>query len=194
MATSKALWDQEYSAGRWDFLAGLPQQSKSGLIAAWLREAGALDDVLDVGCGEGLLHAYLTPYGMSAYTGVDISEVAIARARERLGDVPLHIAPLEDFAPAAGAAHSAIIFNEVLVFVDDPAAEIARYAKALRPGGVVVVSNYAPYDRPDSGALPLIEAISVHLNGPGYTLLDAVTLKSNKKGSTFELLMARVAG
>lgn len=44
--------------------------------------------VVELGCGSGLLARHLMALGADSYLGVDISQVAIARARERLATHP----------------------------------------------------------------------------------------------------------
>lgn len=63
------------------------------LIARFKREAAALirqaapRTILDLGCGEGYMIEALLQAGVDAeFTGVDLSERAIAEARARLGD------------------------------------------------------------------------------------------------------------
>ncbi len=177
-------WDEEYDAGSLDFLRGLKQQARSGMIAAWLKQTDALAHVLDVGCGEGLVWDFLKPYGMARYTGVDVSAKALALAKVGPED-RLVTAALEEFK-AEGETYSAIIFNEVLYFAADPAGEVRRYLDYLSPGGVIVVSMYAP-DRADSGAHKHIDAVWAETDGPGYRVIDDVTIRGGVKTTTFKM-------
>ncbi|MEM9206447.1 MAG: class I SAM-dependent methyltransferase [Pseudomonadota bacterium] len=186
----EAHWDAEYVDGRWDFLDGLKEQARSGILAAWLMQSGSLDHVLDVGCGEGLLHRFLQPYGMKRYSGVDVSGEALKRARARLGkEVTLHQATLEDFEAPSDERYSAIVFNEVLYFPEDPAAEVARYASMLSPGGMVAVSMYAP-KRPESGAHRKIDATDKAMQAEPLERLDALKLESQMKTATWWLFLS----
>lgn len=188
-ATLKAHWDDEYDAGRWMFLRGLKEQARSGIIAAWLKQADALDSVLDVGCGECLLFPFLKPYGMRRYTGVDVSPKALGAAPVGAGD-RLVEATLEDFDPVA-ETFSAVVFNEVLYFPKDPARQVRRYRAFLRPGGVMAVSMYAP-NRPDSGAHKAIAAVWAETDGGAYSILDDLTIRGEVKNVTWKLrLVAR---
>ncbi|MCB1490791.1 MAG: class I SAM-dependent methyltransferase [Rhodobiaceae bacterium] len=183
-------WDAEYEAGRWDFLRGLKQLSRSGLIAAWLKEAGALGHVLDVGCGEALLHPFLKPYGMARYTGVDVSPKALDLARARTGpDDTLVEATLEGFE-AGDTRYSAVVFNEVLYFPRDPAGELRRYRAFLAPGGVIAISMYAP-NRPESGAHKAIAAVWAETDGDGWTVLDDLTIHGEIKDVTWKLRLVQ---
>ncbi|MEM6667265.1 MAG: class I SAM-dependent methyltransferase [Pseudomonadota bacterium] len=189
--TEKERWDREYAAGRWDFLAGLRQQAKSGIIAAWLRQATAMDHVLDVGCGEGLLHPFLVPYGLGAYEGVDISPVALEKARARIGDVALHEFALEDFPVPETPTYSAILFNEVFHFPQHPDEEIRRYKPSLKTGGVIIVSMYQP-DKPQSSAHRRIKAIWDETDGPAYEVLDDLNIRGEAQGVTFRMRLVQV--
>jgi SAM-dependent methyltransferase len=95
---------------------------------------------LDLACGEGQNGIWLAGLGWDV-TGVDFSEVAIAKARARAQrdgvDAVFVCADLRDYEPGAGA------FDLVLVlYLHIPADErrgvLARAAAALSPGGTFV--------------------------------------------------------
>jgi SAM-dependent methyltransferase len=101
--------------------------------------------VLDVGCGQGpygeLLGA-LAARGAIAYTGIDPDAAHIARLRARWPWATLR-------AEAAEALDPSERFDHVLVLrswnhLADPARAAALFARALRPGGaLLVVDNVA---------------------------------------------------
>ncbi len=76
-ATTAAGWDEEYEAGRWAFLRSLPESGRYGIIGMWLSLTGSMDDVLDIGCGEGLLYERLQPMGVKRYVGMDLSPASL---------------------------------------------------------------------------------------------------------------------
>ena len=82
------------------------------------------------------------------YWGVDISDVAISKARENLAesgknstfDYHLEVSQIQDFRPSR--KFDIIVFNEVLYYLsmDQVAAAIRRYTEFLSPGGVILIS------------------------------------------------------
>jgi len=95
--------------------------------------------VLDVGCGEGVLLSRLPDFAYSKYVGIDVSETAIAAARELAkGPRNLLVTDCDGYTPEEQL--DVIVFNEVLYCLRDPLAVVQRYTRSLRAGGVVLVS------------------------------------------------------
>jgi len=94
--------DEAYRAGAYDFVETLTMAPRLGAMAAYVRHLGARR-VLDLGCGTGLLLAYLDP--AIAYVGLDISPTAIESARSRFRDRPqasFHTGAFRDWKPPEG--------------------------------------------------------------------------------------------
>ena len=115
------------------------------LVAAAARVRG---DVLDVGCGEGLLLARLAPVSRSV-TGIDPDPAAVARARARhIPGAELHVAGLEGF-DAGGRRFDLVTVVATLHHVPlEPA--LTRLRDLVRPGGelriVGLTRNGSPVD------------------------------------------------
>jgi SAM-dependent methyltransferase len=91
---------------------------------------------LDVGCGRGDLAAALVARGWSV-TGVEPSADACAVARSRGVDArqgTLTEVPLEP------AAYDVAVFQHSLEHMADPVADLRRTAKALTPGGLLLIT------------------------------------------------------
>ncbi|VVJ19153.1 SAM-dependent methyltransferase [Amycolatopsis camponoti] len=94
------------------------------------------EDVLDVGCGTGESTREAAQAGATAL-GVDVSEQAIAKARE-LGGASFEVADVQTFElPAAG--FDVVLSRFGAMFFADPPAAFANLARALRPGGRLVL-------------------------------------------------------
>jgi trans-aconitate methyltransferase len=183
-------WDEEYRAGRWSFLRDLPESGRYGIIGMWLSLTETLDSVLDLGCGEGLLYERLQPMGIRRYVGVDLAPAALNIANVDPDLASLRAGDLHTFTPQEGETFSAIVFNEVLHFSDDPAAAVARYVPFLAPGGVIAVSMYSP-KRLESGANRLISRLWEATDGPEWDVLDDYRLTSDKKSVTWRLRLVK---
>ena len=111
------------------------------------RLAPTATSLLDLGCAGATLALCLGPE-FKTYSGVDISDVAISKAREHLAadkghlatKYNLEVAQVQDFQPSR--QFDVIVFNEVLYYLslDQVAAVIRRYSHFLSPGGLILVS------------------------------------------------------
>jgi ubiquinone/menaquinone biosynthesis C-methylase UbiE len=97
---------------------------------------GPGEDVLDVGCGTGESTREAAKAGATAL-GVDVSEQAIAKARE-LGGASFEVADVQTH-PFPAAAFDVVLSRFGAMFFADPPAAFANLARALRPGGRLVL-------------------------------------------------------
>jgi SAM-dependent methyltransferase len=110
-------------------------------IVAFVHSLGDAERALDVGCGDGRLTAELSALKLCA---VDVSPVALERARSRLGgeadlletdpDGPL---PLED------SRFDLVLCAETLEHVRDVQLLLSEIRRVLRPGGTLAVTTPA---------------------------------------------------
>ncbi|WP_405990268.1 class I SAM-dependent methyltransferase [Streptomyces sp. NBC_00986] len=94
---------------------------------------------LDAACGTGRHTAHLHRLGHRV-TGVDASPEMLARARERLPDVDLRQADLRQL-PLPDDAVDTVVCALALTHVPDLAVVLAEFARVLRPGGHLVISD-----------------------------------------------------
>jgi cyclopropane fatty-acyl-phospholipid synthase-like methyltransferase len=145
-ADAAARWDGRYATQGWVF-GTAPNDSL-------VEHAGCFrpgDRVLCVADGEGRNSTWLAERGCRV-TGFDVSEVGLAKARALAAQhgvqVDLHRASVDDWrwAPEAGEPGWDAI---VAVFVQfatpvQRAAMFEGFARALRPGGVLLLVGYGP--------------------------------------------------
>jgi 2-polyprenyl-3-methyl-5-hydroxy-6-metoxy-1,4-benzoquinol methylase len=142
MAQGRTLLDSQYAAAEWDYLRSLPETPRFGVVAAYCHRLAAGRSVLEVGCGEGILLDHLNRSCVASYTGVDISSVAIDRARALSDDRTTFVcAPAEKYVPEG--THQVIVFTEVMEYFDDPLAVVQRYEQFLADDGRVIISMFA---------------------------------------------------
>lgn len=121
--------------------------------------------LLDIGCGAGAstlaFAAAVGPRG--TVTGIDISEPLLALARARAEDAGadnvtfLHADAAHH--PFAATEADQVVSRFGLMFFADPVAAFRNIAAALRPGGTLVFTAWAPADRNPWFALPLAAAV-----------------------------------
>ena len=102
---------------------------------------GAGRDVLECGCGTGLLLERMARFARAA-KGIDLSPGMLAKARERGLDVregSVTELPFDD------ASFDVTCSFKVLAHVPEIGRALAEMARVTRPGGVVLAEFYNPY-------------------------------------------------
>lgn len=107
--------------------------------------------ILEIGCGKGEFLAEAQWAGFDVH-GLEYSSDAVAAANTRLGEQRVQVGqvgatPLED------AAYDAIVFFDVLEHVRDPMDFMRRIGRALKPGGLVMLTT------------PAVDTLSARLMG-----------------------------
>jgi ArsR family transcriptional regulator len=137
-------------AGEWDKIRALHVAEKE--VEAAMDEAlgpGPFSLLVDLGTGTGRMLELFAPrasralgfdlsHDMLTYARMKLERAGLAHAQARHGD--LYNVPLPD-----GSA-DAILLHQVLHFLDDPAGAIAEAARLLKPGGKLLVVDFAPHE------------------------------------------------
>jgi ubiquinone/menaquinone biosynthesis C-methylase UbiE len=135
------------AAGEWDRL----RAELFGRRADLLGLLGLLDEswtLGDLGCGTGQITHSLAPF-VRRVVAVDSSPEMLSAARARLaglGNVETREGELESLPIADGELDAAVAFL-VLHYVAEPGEALAQAARALRPGGRLLVVDMMPHDR-----------------------------------------------
>ncbi len=107
-----------------------------------------LDAVLDVGTGTGRMLELVAPQASRAL-GIDQSPSMLSVARDRLDRAGLRNVQLRQgdmFAlPVERNAFDLAILHQVLHYLDDPSRALREVARTLRPGGRLLVVDFAPH-------------------------------------------------
>lgn len=101
---------------------------------------------LEVGCAEGLFTERLAPLAKEL-VALDISPVALERARRRCPGVRFEEADLRRWSPASGSRFETIVLGDVLYYLDKPLVQdefrelFGRVASWLEPGGTLLLAH-----------------------------------------------------
>lgn len=138
-ASQATRWDQEYASGGWHWLKGLSEAPHNYVIAAYANRLKPDATILDVGCGEGVLHAILRTQGYERYTGIDLSPTAIENAAA-LADERTEFLVGDVRALQTERRFDVIILNEVLYYFPDPEVGLEELGRLLLGEGIFIVS------------------------------------------------------
>ena len=164
------VFDRDYAAGRWDLLFADEETPRNRTVADLIAGVAPQPAVLDIGCGSGRLAQLLTPLRPVRYVGVDLSRVALQRARALgLGGCEFVCSDFETWYPTE--RFNIVIFNESIGYARDPAATVSRFFGCLRvPSGFVVSyhrsGNHTAIWRRIAGVAETIREVVVR-NDPG---------------------------
>ena len=138
-------------AGMWDSIRSLhvPESAVEEAIEQALG-GRILGRLVDIGTGTGRMIELLGPKATAAI-GIDRSSEMLRLARVKLdragiADAALRQADMYALPLADGSADSAIL-HQVLHYAHAPAAAIAEAARVLRPGGQLLVVDFAAHER-----------------------------------------------
>jgi ArsR family transcriptional regulator len=138
------------NAGRWHEIRSLhvPEREVEAALAALLPQDETWGALLDIGTGTGRMLEVLGRRASRA-VGVDQSRemLAIARANlEAAGLGQCHVRQADMYQlPFPPDSFDAAVVHQVLHYAEDPADVLAEAARVLRPGGRLMVVDFAPH-------------------------------------------------
>ncbi len=160
METSKQHWDNVYEnkpATEVSWYEPMPEASLACIADCNLDKDAP---IIDIGGGDSFLAEFLVAKGYTDLTVVDISEKAIARAKERMGekaeDINWIVSDITEFKPQRKYRlwHDRAAFH----FLTDDA-EVEKYLANLRdslaPGGFVILSTFSEKGPGKCSGLPV---------------------------------------
>jgi SAM-dependent methyltransferase len=139
------LWDSEFAHGRWSCL----ESTADDLVYAVIEGAARGGSILDLGCGSGNTAGEINEDGYSEYTGVDISKVAIEKAKRRSGELGretknrFYQSDISTYEPIQ--RFNVILLRDSVYYIprNRIKAVLDRYAGYLKDGGVFVVRMWS---------------------------------------------------
>lgn len=137
------------NAERWDEIRSLhaPEREVESALLELLGSA-PLGDLLDVGAGTGRMLELLGPLAARA-VGVDQSREMLAIARAKLEQAGLRHCQVRHAdmyqLPFPSGSMDVALIHQVLHYAESPAEVAAEAARTLKPGGRLVVVDFAPH-------------------------------------------------
>jgi ubiquinone/menaquinone biosynthesis C-methylase UbiE/DNA-binding transcriptional ArsR family regulator len=138
------------NAGNWERLRSL-HVSEADVEAAMVEMAGgdALGSFLDLGTGTGRILSLFAPSAVQA-TGIDQSREMLIIARAKLEASGLRQAQVRQgdiyALPFPSATADFVTIHQVLHYLDDPGRALIEAARILKPGGRLLVVDFAPHE------------------------------------------------
>ncbi|HEY0833791.1 MAG TPA: metalloregulator ArsR/SmtB family transcription factor [Azospirillum sp.] len=139
------------NAGRWHEIRSLhvpEREVEEALVRLLPDDEGGIGDLLDVGTGTGRMLEVLGPRARRA-VGVDQSREMLSIARANLEAAGLrhcHVRQADMYQlPFPSGSFDAAVIHQVLHFAEDPADVLAEAARVLRPGGLLLIVDFAPH-------------------------------------------------
>jgi SAM-dependent methyltransferase len=138
----------------------------------WLYEQAGLvqaRDVLEVGCGTGVITEELARLGAARVVGLDLDPVMLAFARRQGGSVT-YVQGDAHALPFPGGSFDAVVCHYLLLWLADPGQGVREMARVVRPAGAVVACAEPDYggrvDYPtEMVALGRLQAEALHRQG-----------------------------
>jgi trans-aconitate methyltransferase len=152
---AREVWERQYRDGGWNYLAGDDEAGHYQAIAEFYGRYLPDGSVLDIGCGAGILVAYLRWHaGMEPlrYTGIDLAQEAVDQAAS---SYPGASFSRHDYgAYRVPGRFDGVIFNETLYCFDDPMAILDKsIGQNMHAGSLLIVSMYGDHHESIWGAV-----------------------------------------
>ena len=173
-------WEREYRSERWSYMEGLPEVARYSVVLGYVRFLALRGEVLDLGCGEGILQARLGRPCYTRYVGVDISSTAIALASARADAQTCFVcADVAHYEPEG--KFDVIVLNELLYYISDPHELLRRYEHFLKPDGAFVISMFVTEET----------RVNWQLLDRHYEILDQTIATNRNSGFSWDCRLLR---
>jgi 2-polyprenyl-3-methyl-5-hydroxy-6-metoxy-1,4-benzoquinol methylase len=167
---TKAHWEKIYTTKRPDQVSWYRQHLETSLALIERSASDRYASIIDVGGGESTLVDDLLARGFQNITILDVSKVAIEATKQRLGSLAerIHwlvadVTQVELDPRTYDVWHDRAVFH-FLTLPEQRSAYVRQAARAVRPGGHVIVSTFGPQGPTKCSGLDVVrhDADSLH--------------------------------
>jgi ubiquinone/menaquinone biosynthesis C-methylase UbiE len=145
----------------------------------FVKELAPADRALDLGVGDGRLAGAIQA---TRLTGVDVSQVALDRARTRLPDAELVLVAPDEPLPFADNVFDLVVCIETLEHIRDVQLALSEIRRVLRPGGRLALTT------PASARWRVLVRGLEHPFSPHLRSFTRRSLRSTLEGMGFHIL------
>lgn len=140
-ALLRDFWRGRYQSTYGELFDDVSEFGRYGIIAEYIQRICPAASVLDIGCGTGILSAFLSPD--VNYLGVDLCDDAIAAAKKRFPAKDFVCTDVRDFN--SERKFEAVVFNESLYYLapDDINKLLGRVASWTVHPHLIIISFYS---------------------------------------------------
>ena len=195
---TKTHWEKIYGAKAPDQVSWYRPHLETSLALIERAAPGTSASIIDVGGGESTLVDDLLARGYQNITILDISQVAIETAKQRLGPRAAQVHWLvADIAQAALDASAYDVWHDraVFHFLSQPEQRLAyvrQVARAVKRGGHVIVAAFGPEGPTECSGLEVVrydaEALHDEFGGHFRLVESSLELHHTPSGATQQFL------
>jgi len=179
---AKSYWEKVYATKAPDAVSWYRAHLETSLAFIERATPGTSASIIDVGGGESTLVDDLLAHGYQNITVLDVSQTAIDVTKKRLGSAAgqvswlvANISKVQLLQNAYDVWHDRAVFH-FLTGAEDRMAYVRQVARAVRPGGHVIVSTFGPEGPTKCSGLEVAryDADSLHKQfGVRFRLVDS---------------------
>lgn len=130
-------WNHKYASNNWDNLH--LENERFNAVINMCYSVNTNPSILEIGCGEAVMFQKMKDKAITYFTGVDISDVAIERAKPLEQDnIRFEVGDMETYEPKK--SYDLIIFNESLYYSKRPELILKKIVKHLAPNGYIIIT------------------------------------------------------
>lgn len=137
MRIDRDRWNHKYAAHNWDNLH--LEDERFNAVIQMCYSSNAQPAILEIGCGEAVMYQKMKDKPVAYFTGVDIADVAIERAKPfEQSNVKFEVGDMEVYQPKQ--CYDFIIFNESLYYSKRPEIILKKMINYLNSSGRVIIT------------------------------------------------------
>ena len=136
----KSFWDNRYNETYNDVLENNNEIGRHGIIAEYIHRIIKKGNILDIGCGTGIL-AELLDMELFNYLGLDLSKEALKKATEKLPALKTRFKNIRFEEFISNNTYDVIVCNEVIYYMDIKIL-LQKCIKLLDKNGHFIVSIF----------------------------------------------------